>query len=61
LNDPVKYPIAVENNFFNVMNIPDLITSKLPALKAYQHSIDAPGPPLVVLMQHQQAVAKVYL
>ncbi|MEX6689960.1 hypothetical protein QTN47_20800 [Danxiaibacter flavus] len=45
LNDPVKYPIAVENNFFNVMNTPDLITSKLPALKAYQHSIDAPRPP----------------
>jgi hypothetical protein len=45
LNDPVKYPIAVENGFFNVMNTLDLITSKLPALKAYQHSIDAPRPP----------------
>ena len=45
LNDLVKYPIAVENNFFNVVNNPDLITSKLPALKAYQHSIDAPRPP----------------
>ena len=45
LNDPVKYPIAVENGFYNVTNTPDLITSKLPALRAYQHSIDAPKPP----------------
>ena len=45
LNDPLKYPIAVENSSWNVMNNPDLITSKLPALKAYQHSIDAPKPP----------------
>jgi hypothetical protein len=44
LNDP-KYPIAVENGFYNVTNNPDLITSKLPALKEYQHSIDAPKPP----------------
>ncbi len=45
LNDPLKYPIAVENSLWNVMNNPDLITSKLPALKTYQHSIDAPKPP----------------
>jgi len=45
LNDPVKYPVAVANGFWNVTNIPDLLTSKLPALKAYQHSIDAPRPP----------------
>jgi len=45
LNDPLKYPIAVENNFWNVTNNPDLLTSKLPALKAYQHSLDAPKPP----------------
>lgn len=45
LNDPVKYPIAVENHFYNVTNDPDLITSKLPALRAYQHSLDAPKPP----------------
>ena len=45
LNDPVKYPIAVENSFYNVTNNPDLITSKLPALRAYQHSIAAPKPP----------------
>ena len=45
LNDPVKYPIAVENHFYNVVNNPDLITSKLPALREYQHSLDAPKPP----------------
>ena len=45
LNDPIKYPIAVENGFYNVTNNPDLITSKLPALREYQHSIDAPQPP----------------
>jgi cytochrome c peroxidase len=45
LNDPVKYPIAVENGFYNVTSQVDLITSKLPALRAYQHSIAAPKPP----------------
>ncbi len=40
-----NYPIAVENGFWNVTNNPDLLTSKLPALKAYQHSIVAPKPP----------------
>ena len=40
-----NYPIAVENSFWNVTNSPDLLTSKLPALKAYQHSIVAPKPP----------------
>jgi cytochrome c5 len=45
LNDPVKYPIAVENGYYHVVNNPDLLTSKLPALKAYQHSLDAPKPP----------------
>ena len=36
---------AVENGFWNVTHNPDLITSKLPALRAYQHSIKAPTPP----------------
>ncbi|WP_219337357.1 hypothetical protein [Pontibacter populi] len=45
LNDPVKYPIAFENQFYNVMHTPDLVSSKLPALRAYQHSLDAPKPP----------------
>jgi len=45
LNDAVKYPIAVESGLYNVVNTPDLITSKLAALKAYQHSLGAPKPP----------------
>jgi hypothetical protein len=45
LNNPEKYPIATENKFYAVFNDPDLITSKLPALRAYQHSIAAPKPP----------------
>jgi len=45
LNNPDKYPIAVVNGFYHVTNTPDLITSKLPALRAYQHSIEAPEPP----------------
>lgn len=45
LNDPTKFPIAFENNFWNVVNSPDLITGKLPALQAYQLSLDAPVPP----------------
>ena len=45
LNNAAKYPIAVENKFFDVSNNPDLITSKLTALRAYQHSIAAPKPP----------------
>lgn len=45
LNDATKYPIAVENGTWNVTSNPDLLTSKLPALKAYQHSIAAPKPP----------------
>ena len=45
LNNSDKYPIAVENHFYDVMNNPDLITSKLGALRAYQHSINAPNPP----------------
>jgi cytochrome c5 len=45
LNDPVKYPIAAENHLGNTTNTTDLISYKLPALKAYQHSIPAPKPP----------------
>jgi len=45
LNNPAKYPIAVEQGFWHIVNNPDLITSKLPALRAYQHSLKAPDPP----------------
>ena len=62
LNDPVKYPIAVENQFYNVVNDPDLITSKLPALRAYQHSLDAPKPPANSFNQASAAKGKaIYL
>lgn len=54
LNDPVKYPIAAENKFYNVMNNPDLITPKLPALRAYQHSLEVPTPP-ASSFEHQAA------
>ena len=60
LNDPVKYPIAVENHFYNVVNNPDLITSKLPALRAYQHSIDAPKPPAIILISQQPLEANLF-
>jgi Domain of unknown function (DUF4214) len=45
LNDPVKFPIAAREGFAHVRNEVDLITPKLPALHAYQLSIDAPSPP----------------
>jgi cytochrome c peroxidase len=46
LNDPVKYPIAARNGFAHIRNEVDLITPKLPALQAYQLSLDAPVPPI---------------
>jgi len=45
LNDPVKYPLAVETNDWNIRNTPDLITSKLPALHFYQLSLPVPVAP----------------
>ena len=45
LNDPVKFPIAAANGFAHIRNEVDLITPKLPALQAYQLSLDAPVPP----------------
>jgi hypothetical protein len=45
LNNPSKYPIAVENGFYYVTNSPDLITPKLLPLRVYQHSLEAPKPP----------------
>lgn len=45
LNDASQFPIAAENNFGNVVNNPDLITPKLPALQAYQLSLEAPKAP----------------
>jgi cytochrome c peroxidase len=45
LNDASKFPIAAANGFGNIRSSPDLITSKLPALHAYQLSLLAPLPP----------------
>jgi hypothetical protein len=45
LNDPQKYPLAVETGDWNKRSDPDLVTAKLPALHIYQLSIPAPKPP----------------
>jgi hypothetical protein len=45
LDDPQRFPIAAANGFFDVEHVPDLVRPKLPALRAYQHSLDAPRPP----------------
>jgi cytochrome c peroxidase len=41
-----------------VVNNPDLITSKLPALRTYQHSIEAPKPPAGYFNQAAAAKGK---
>jgi len=45
LNNAAQFPIAAANGFGDVHSSPDLITSKLPALHAYQLSLLAPLPP----------------
>jgi len=45
LNDPVKYPLAVENKLYDIRNPIDLITPKLNGLEAYQFSLEVPKPP----------------
>ena len=45
LNDPVKFPVAARAGFYNIRSKPDLVTSKLPALHAYQLGLKAPKPP----------------
>jgi len=45
LDNAIQFPIAAENNFGNIVNDPDLITSNLPGLQAYQLSLTAPIPP----------------
>ena len=44
LADAEKFPIAAKLGSFSVRHDPDLVTSKLPALHAYQLSIPAPSP-----------------
>jgi len=45
LNNAAQFPIAAQAGFGNIRNPTDLITSKLPALHAYQLSLLAPLPP----------------
>ena len=45
LNNADQFPIAAANGFGDIRNPTDLITSKLPALHAYQLSLLAPLPP----------------
>jgi hypothetical protein len=45
LNDAKKFPVAARAGFAHVTHSTDLITSKLPALHAYQLSLRAPTPP----------------
>lgn len=46
LDNAAQFPIAAANGFGNIRNPTDLITSKLPALHAYQLSLLAPRPPV---------------
>ncbi len=45
LNNANQFPVAAANGFGNIRSPVDLITSKLPALHAYQLSLLAPPPP----------------
>jgi hypothetical protein len=45
LDDAGKFPVAAKAHFGHVRSSPDLITSKLGALHAYQLSLAAPTPP----------------
>jgi cytochrome c peroxidase len=45
LNNVAQFPIAAAKGFGDVRNPTDLITSKLPALHAYQLSLEAPRAP----------------
>ncbi|HEX9840860.1 MAG TPA: hypothetical protein VGA72_16035 [Anaerolineales bacterium] len=45
LDNVAQFPVAAANGFGNIQNPTDLITSKLPALHAYQLSLLAPLPP----------------
>jgi hypothetical protein len=45
LSDSEQYPVAARTGSWNTRGTPDLVTSKLPALHAYQLSLTAPKPP----------------
>jgi cytochrome c peroxidase len=45
LNNAAQFPVAAKAGLGDVRNNPDLISSKLPALHAFQLSLAAPAPP----------------
>ncbi len=45
LADARKFPVAAKRGAYDVRHEPDLVSSKLPALHAYQLSLAAPKPP----------------
>jgi hypothetical protein len=45
LKDATKFPVAARAGLHTIRAEPDLVTSKLPALQAYQLSLVAPEPP----------------
>jgi len=45
LADAQRFPVAAKSGSFGVQHDPDLVSSKLPALHAYQLSLVAPKPP----------------
>ena len=45
LNNATRFPLAAANGFANVANSPDLVTSKLAALHAYQLALEPPPAP----------------
>jgi hypothetical protein len=45
LNDGSHFPVAARAGLGDIRETPDLVTSKLPALHAYQISLAAPTPP----------------
>ncbi|HEX6850322.1 MAG TPA: hypothetical protein VF139_02860 [Candidatus Polarisedimenticolaceae bacterium] len=45
LGDPVQYPVAARTGSWNTRGTPDLVSSKLAALHAYQLALAAPVPP----------------
>ena len=45
LSDATQYPVAARTGSWNTRGVPDLVTSKLPALHVYQLALPAPKPP----------------
>jgi len=45
LNDPVQFPVAAANGFFEVRSETDRVTKELAALHLYQLALPSPAPP----------------